>query len=248
MNSKRDRGYVSDERICFAYQEILMIQAVRELRDEEIETLERLELTADTAFERRIRKTIGREVIRSSINHTARTLVMRTGVIILLLCVGLSMGLTTAFAVSGTFRAVVYELFTEEYEEYTVVEVRPKDGDMINIPDEWKGEYFLKYIPEGYVLKDIGHLFDDNCWVEYRNENDEWISFEESTEYASTNIDTENAEVWGENLNGGEAIVALKEKYVIVAWRQHDKMLMITKHGNNVAEALKIAENIIRIR
>ena len=248
MYGKRGGGYASDERICFAYQEILLIQAVRALRDEEIEALERIEIAEDKTFERKIQKRIGRESIRNSISHASRTLVMRAGVVILLLGAGLSMGLTTAFAVSETFRAVVYELFTEEHEEYTVVEVRHKGSDTISIPDEWRGEYFLKYIPEGYVLKDIGHLYDDNCWVEYRNENEEWISFEESTEYASTNIDTENAEVWSENLNGGEAIVALKEKYVIVAWRQHDKLLMITKQGNDVAEAMKIAENIIRIR
>ena len=54
MYGKRGGGYASDERICFAYQEILLIQAVRALRDEEIEALERIEIAEDKTFERKI--------------------------------------------------------------------------------------------------------------------------------------------------------------------------------------------------
>lgn len=247
MSHRGMGGYAADEQVRLAYQESLLTQAVRQLRDEEIGELERMgegKNPQSPQMQRRIRQ----EASRYAVRRVFERHIPQTCAAVILVFALLSLGLTTAFAVSGTFRAAVYELFVEEHEEFTIVEVRRNEQKNVEIPENWGGDYFPGYIPEGYVLNDIGHAFEHSYWVEYRNADDEWISFDEDDQYVSASIDTENADVWYQSVNGEQAIVSVKDQYVIVVWRQHDKMLTVMKQGDDVQTTLAVAESVSRVR
>ncbi|MEI3413846.1 MAG: DUF4367 domain-containing protein [Christensenellales bacterium] len=80
------------------------------------------------------------------------------------------------------------------------------------------------------------------------NKNNEYLTFEEMTEDAESNIDTENAQVYYTEIHGNTALVSVKADLTIVSWNEQNRILSVVFDGEVEEDALKVAKSVTRIK
>ena len=97
------------------------------------------------------------------------------------------------------------------------------------------------YLYEGEIdptQQIFGHNIFDN----------EYLTFEEMTEDAESNIDTENAQVYYTEIHGNTALVSVKADLTIVSWNEQNRILSVVFDGEVEEDALKVAKSVTRIK
>ena len=120
----------------------------------------------------------------------------------------LCIGLTTAFASSETFRVRVFSMFAEDHGQYTAIGLREDEQKAFDVPNGWEGMYYPTYIPDGFEVINVENLSEQIFLISFENKNNEYLTFEEMTEDAESNIDTENAQVYYTEIHGNTALVS----------------------------------------
>ncbi len=254
MTGGDNRIYRSDERMRLQYERMLLCAALRENRDQEVETLRRPrgeEEACAAVFEKSRAHMLARlnrrmlwrafcEGMRRAAPRAARV----TAAAAALLCVGL----TAAFAASDAFRVQVYALFAQDYGEFTAIRAQAVPEKAFDVPTEWGGDYYPAYIPEGFEVMKIENAFDRIFSVEYRNEEDMWLFFDDDPVDMRMNIDTENANVYYTDIHGVQAIVSVKTQHVIIVWSENGRIFTIMLDGDDVETALKVARSVTRVQ
>ena len=246
--------YQDDQKLRAEYQKVLISKAMREIRDEEADSLlecspedqrylEFLEANREKRMEKMMRRLRWISLKKQFFTVVPRT--MRFAVAALgILCIGL----TTAFASSETFRVRVFSMFAEDHGQYTAIGLREDEQKTFDVPNGWEGMYYPTYIPDGFEVINAENLSEQIFLISFENKNNEYLTFEEMTEDAESNIDTENAQVYYTEIHGNTALVSAKADLTIVSWNEQNRILSVVFDGEVEEDALKVAKSVTRIK
>ena len=254
MKKMNKPEYQDDQKLRAEYQKVLISKAMREIRDEETDSLlecspedqrylEFLEANREKRMEKMMRRLRWISLKKQFFTVVPRT--MRFAVAALgILCIGL----TTAFASSETFRVRVFSMFAEDHGQYTAIGLREDEQKAFDVPNGWEGMYYPTYIPDGFEVINVENLSEQIFLISFENKNNEYLTFEEMTEDAESNIDTENAQVYYTEIHGNTALVSVKADLTIVSWNEQNRILSVVFDGEVEEDALKVAKSVTRIK
>lgn len=254
MKKMNKSEYQDDQKLRAEYQKVLISKAMREIRDEEADSLlesspedqrylEFLKTNREKRMEKMMRRLRWISLKKQFFTVVPRT--MRFAVAALgILCIGL----TTAFASSETFRVRVFSMFAEDHGQYTAIGLREDEQKAFDVPNGWEGTYYPTYIPDGFEVINVENLSEQIFLISFENKNNEYLTFEEMTEDAESNIDTENAQVYYTEIHGNTALVSVKADLTIVSWNEQNRILSVVFDGEVEEDALKVAKSVTRIK
>ena len=254
MKKMNKSEYQDDQKLRAKYQKVLISKAMREIRDEEADSLlecspedqrylEFLETSREKRMEKMMRRLRWISLKKQFFTVVPRT--MRFAVAALgILCIGL----TTAFASNETFRVRVFSMFAEDHGQYTAIGLREDEQKAFDVPNGWEGMYYPTYIPDGFEVINVENLSEQIFLISFENKNNEYLTFEEMTEDAESNIDTENAQVYYTEIHGNTALVSAKADLTIVSWNEQNRILSVVFDGEVEEDALKVAKSVTRIK
>ena len=254
MKKMNKSEYQDDQKLRAEYQKVLISKAMREIRDEEADSLlecspedqrylEFLEANREKRLKKMMRRLRWISLKKQFFTVVPRT--MRFAVAALgILCIGL----TTAFASSETFRVRVFSIFAEDHGQYTAIGLREDEQKAFDVPNGWEGMYYPTYIPDGFEVINVENLSEQIFLISFENKNNEYLTFEEMTEDAESNIDTENAQVYYTEIHGNTALVSVKADSTIVSWNEQNRILSVVFDGEVEEDALKVAKSVTRIK
>ena len=254
MKKMNKSEYQDDQKLRAEYQKVLISKAMREIRDEEADSLlecspedqrylEFLEANREKRMEKMMRRLRWISLKKQFFTVVPRT--MRFAVAALgILCIGL----TTAFASSETFRVRVFSMFAEDHGQYTAIGLREDEQKAFDVPNGWEGMYYPTYIPDGFEVINVENLSEQIFLISFENKNNEYLTFEEMTEDAESNIDTEKARVYYTEIHGNTALVSEKADLTIVSWNEQNRILSVVFDGEVEEDALKVAKSVTRIK
>ena len=254
MKKMNKSEYQDDQKLRAEYQKVLISKAMREIRDEEADSLlesspedqrylEFLETSREKLMKKMMRRLRWISLKKQFFTVVPRT--MRFAVAALgILCIGL----TTAFASSETFRVRVFSMFAEDRGQYTAIGLREDEQNAFDVPNGWEGMYYPTYIPDGFEVINVENLSEQIFLISFENKNNEYLTFEEMTEDAESNIDTENAQVYYTEIHGNTALVSVKADLTIVSWNEQNRILSVVFDGEVEEDALKVAKSVTRIK
>ncbi len=153
---------------------------------------------------------------------------------------------TSALAVSRTARVHFMNFLINTEKKYTELSLRPSEDKFVDVPSEWRGEYYPSYLPDGYIVKQVlgGDRMNDAIYVNAAGRD---LQFGEYMSGVAGNVDTENAQTSFVQINGTTAFLAVKGEEVLLAWAYTDQYFLIALQGTS-EEALKIAKSLVKIR
>ena len=254
MKKMNKSEYQDDQKLRAEYQKVLISKAMREIRDEEADSLlenspedQRYLEFLETSREKRMKKMM-RRLRWISLKKQFFTVVPRTMRFAVAALGILCIGLTTAFASSETFRVRVFSMFAEDHGQYTAIGLREDEQKAFDVPNGWEGMYYPTYIPDGFEVINVENLSDQIFLISFENKNNEYLTFEEMTEDAESNIDTENAQVYYTEIHGNTALVSVKADLTIVSWNEQNRILSVVFDGEVEEDALKVAKSVTRIK
>ena len=254
MKKMNKSEYQDDQELRAEYQKVLISKAMREIRDEEADSLlecspedQRYLEFLETNREKRMKKMM-RRLRWISLKKQFFTVVPRTMRFAVAALGFLCIGLTTAFASSETFRVRVFSMFAEDHGQYTAIGLREDEQKAFDVPNGWEGMYYPTYIPDGFEVINVENLSEQIFLISFENKNNEYLTFEEMTEDAESNIDTENARVYYTEIHGNTALVSVKADLTIVSWNEQNRILSVVFDGEVEEDALKVAKSVTRIK
>ena len=254
MKKMNKSEYQDDQKLKAEYQKVLISKAMREIRDEEADSLlesspedQRYLEFLETSREKRMKKMM-RRLRWISLKKQFFTVVPRTMRFAVAALGILCIGLTTAFASSETFRVRVFSMFAEDHGQYTAIGLREDEQNAFDVPNGWEGMYYPTYIPDGFEVINVENLSEQIFLISFENKNNEYLTFEEMTEDAESNIDTENAQVYYTEIHGNTALVSVKADLTIVSWNEQNRILSVVFDGEVEEDALKVAKSVTRIK
>lgn len=254
MKKMNKSEYQDDQKLRAEYQKVLISKAMREIRDEEADSLlesspedQRYLEFLETSREKRMKKMV-RRLRWISLKKQLFTVVPRTMRFAVAALGILCIGLTTAFASSETFRVRVFSMFAEDHGQYTAIGLREDEQKAFDVPNGWEGMYYPTYIPDGFEVINVENLSEQIFLISFENKNNEYLTFEEMTEDAESNIDTENARVYYTEIHGNTALVSVKADLTIVSWNEQNRILSVVFDGEVEEDALKVAKSVTRIK
>ena len=254
MKKKNKSEYQDDQKLRAEYQKVLISKAMREIRDEEADSLlecspedqrylEFLEANREKRMEKMMRRLRWISLKKQFFTVVPRTMCFAVAALGIL-CIGL----TTAFASSETFRVRVFSMFAEDHGQYTAIGLREDEQKAFDVPNGWEGMYYPTYIPDGFEVINVENLSEQIFLISFENKNNEYLTFEEMTEDAESNIDTENAQVYYTEIHGNTALVSVKADLTIVSWNEQNRILSVVFDGEVEEDALKVAKSVTRIK
>ena len=256
MKKMNKSEYQDDQKLKAEYQKVLISKAMREIRDEEADSLlesspedQRYLELLETSREKRMKKMMRRlrwiSLKKQFFTVAPRT--MRFAVAALgILCIGL----TTAFASSETFRVRVFSMFAEDHGQYTAIGLREDEQKAFDVPNGWEGMYYPSYIPAEFEIESVDSSFgrEFSVYMRDKNNSDVRLIFEEMSENNEMNVDTENAKVYYTEIHGNTALVSVKTGVTIVTWNEQNRMFSVIIDGEAEKDALKVAKSVTRIK
>ena len=256
MKKMNKSEYQDDQKLRAEYQKVLISKAMREIRDEEADSLlesspedqrylEFLEANREKRMEKMMRRLRWISLKKQFFTVAPRT--MRFAVAALgILCIGL----TTAFASSETFRVRVFSMFAEDHGQYTAIGLREDEQKAFDVPNGWEGMYYPSYIPAEFEIESVDSSFgrEFSVYMRDKNNSDVRLIFEEMSENNEMNVDTENAKVYYTEIHGNTALVSVKTGITIVTWNEQNRMFLVIIDGEAEKDALKVAKSVTRIK
>lgn len=254
MKKMNKSEYQDDQKLRAEYQKVLISKAMREIRDKEADSLlesspedQRYLEFLETSREKRMKKMM-RRLRWISLKKQFFTVVPRTMRFAVAALGILCIGLMTAFASSETFRVRVFSMFAEDHGQYTAIGLREDEQKAFDVPNGWEGMYYPTYVPDGFEVINVENLSEQIFLISFENKNNEYLTFEEMTEDAESNIDTENAQVYYTEIHGNTALVSVKADLTIVSWNEQNRILSVVFDGEVEEDALKVAKSVTRIK
>ena len=221
--------------------------AFQEKLEEEIEAISgeqhpepELQAMMDRA-DSRILKLIHTNVRKRKIARIVKTTLPQLGKAVAACLLAFFIGLSTAIAAVPAVRTRVLRFIMTIDEKYTSLGFADT-GMAVNVPTEWKGRYYLSYIPDGFVFEDA-----DGFDVTYADSRGNILLFSEYGTESSVNIDTEDADVRFIDIQGHSALLSAKNGWATLAWAAGDRYFVLDFQGD-AEEAVRIAEGVVLIR
>lgn len=180
------------------------------------------------------------------------------------LVLAVTISLPVAYASSASFREQVRQLFVISdpansvlnfnFEKYPEVGVSGTEEEIVlardAVPDEWTGEYFLSFIPEGMRITKV---YQYSPTLEYQNASGQKFYFDELDEGATLSVGKEDAQVRYVDVNGSSACVIEGHGYhntipcVTIIWYNDTKWFALTGNNMDTELLLKMARSTRKI-
>lgn len=241
-------GYRTSDEIKKEMTALNLELAFQKRFDDEMDELEKECEESDRELESMVRDVDARILRRirnqtriARVRHLAHGILPRAGTVVAGLMLVFFLGLSTAVATVQSVCINMLNFIDEIEDRYTKLYLQ-ESGAIVDVPEDWEGLYYMTYIPEGFELLE---------WSEkeviYTDENENILGFCEYEYGATCNLDTENAEITYESLQGRSAMVVEKEGVVAVTWSEGSHFFVLDLMGEK-EEALRIAGSVLVIR
>lgn len=254
MISNDDHEFQSREDLLRACEAARLRLAFFDLQEEQMNQLE-AENVGNAELDRFMKETepadmafIGREVHKEHVRRFGKRTLHVAGYaarIAATLIAVFAIGISTAYALIPEFQVKVAEMFVRMTDQYA--EIGLQERGSINVPSEWEGDYFPTYIPEGFVLRQVGGEHTDAPFFEYSDQEGNRLSFFEHGIGGRTNIDVEGAVVTPVTVHDNSGFASEKDGWVVVAWPEFNQYFHVMLDGD-LDTALKIARSVIKIK
>ena len=227
--------------LAFMYEDLLLANEAEEesKRDYSVTEItvfqETFALTKTKYIEtcKRVSHEIHNRIIRKTISKMGKI-----GAAILLM---ISLLAPIAIANVEYIRVRVMKLLISIQEDHTEISLREDVALSYDVPAKWEGNYYPSYIPDGYKISSLQTVF----WsVEYVNNEDRYITFEEYTEEWEISADSENAQITYTQINGNIAMIIEKERYQVI-WSNGEHYFVVA--ADDIEVAKKVANSVRRI-
>ncbi|WP_181592662.1 DUF4367 domain-containing protein [Paenibacillus sp. YN15] len=158
---------------------------------------------------------------------------------------------TSVFTVEAV-RVRVFNMFIQVQKEYTAIRV---GNDAIQNNEEyeqidWSPAFVPSKVPEGYHIVNV--MNNQNLKViEYKNDNNGHILFQQQSENGGMNVDTEDAdEVIHTNIQGGEGLVIRKREQITVVWKYQAHLFLVVARstGLNKEKIIELSESVTLLK
>ncbi|MDD2648828.1 MAG: hypothetical protein PHI27_09420 [Eubacteriales bacterium] len=139
------------------------------------------------------------------------------------------------------------------------IEISRNMNVRLNVPEEWKGGYYLSYIPEGFELAKIKHKDDNFDEVKLRLDNDIFyeITFTvrggydlclSDSDVVNIDVNLNSARQWNETIRGNDCFIASRWKRFTAFWIDGVNVLELVTEGLSESEFRDILMGIVRIK
>lgn len=162
----------------------------------------------------------------------------RVGRIFAIAAILMTISIGSAFAaICGLVEAGILKFDVKVQEKGTIFELLRLENK-VDVPEGWQGKYYPSYIPDGYSVKTV-----NDFGVCYIDKNGNEIGFSEKEYGIRKGIDTEEALVSRETLNGIEVMVMEKNGRTSIIWNADNRYFVVEVHEGK-GLALKIAASV----
>lgn len=190
---------------------------------------------AYASFLRKLARLERRERRTYPLRFTARTWKVAVCMVVLLI-----VAVPWAIAHTDFLRVNPSRLEIKKKTGYIEVEMKEDTSVSFDVPSQWRGRYYLSYVPEGFELFDI---FPEMNWVEYRNAEGKQLHFAECVKGSASAIDNKNAVYSQENIHGETAFIMDRGDSTCVIWGIGTEYFYVDAYLSK-EEVLKIAEGV----
>ena len=168
-----------------------------------------------------------------------RTISVAASLVILL-------AIATPFAVANisSIRVKVLQMLIRIEEDHAKLSLVEDEDASFDVPSGWQGDYYPTYIPDGYGVSNVIPYY---ATVEFSNTEGNVLTFNECSESDQYNIDSENALMSYEFINGQQVFTVESTYTTSVAW-SNGRKLFVVDGAMAKDELLKIAESVQLIK
>lgn len=160
---------------------------------------------------------------------------VRAGKVVLIAAVLMLVSIGSALAAICMVEAGILNIkVCKDNTVFRLLETKSK----VDVPEGWQGKYYPRYIPEGYSVKTV-----NGFGVRYIDEAGNEIGYSEKNYGRRKGIDTEDAMVSSETLNGIEVMVMEKNGRTSILWNADNRYFVVEVHEGK-GLALKIAASV----
>lgn len=161
-------------------------------------------------------------------------------------CLVILLAIATPFAVANisSIRVKVLQMLIRIEEDHAKLSLVEDEDASFDVPSGWQGDYYPTYIPDGYEVSYIGRY---SATVEFSNTEGNVLTFNECSESDQYNIDSENALMSYEFINGQQVFTVESTYTTSVAW-SNGRKLFVVDGAMAKDELLKIAESVQLIK
>lgn len=200
------------------------------------------------ALRPKVMRTISRSVTLEKARRFSTATLPKIARVAAMCLLAFFLGLTTAIATVQPVRVKVLELIFSIEQEYTEIRFRDSTKAPVNVPDEWKGEYYLATVPSGFSITTLNNLNNNMLMVEFENEaQTETLLFIEANSKSVFKFDTEGEFTETAVIHGNVSLIASKENITTVVWHEDNKYFLL-KYSGAKDEAIAIAKGVVRIK
>jgi GAF domain-containing protein len=157
------------------------------------------------------------------------------------------LGLTAAAATVQSAGVNLIKMLNNIEEQYTENRYPSDEGLSFKVPAEWKGNFYMSYIPDGYSLAGWSNASGNGQEVVYVNPEGGVLRFSESTRQAEVDLSIKGFLVKPVRINGASGTLAKTASEVVVAWSASDRYFALSVSGRS-GDALQIAERVMQIK
>lgn len=152
-----------------------------------------------------------------------------------------------ALAASPALRVQVMKLLAIVTPTHTELKLVPDEDASFNVPEGWKGNNYLSYIPDDFALTKLVGM-SSLSQAEYQNELNAWFYFAEYGNDATPNVDSEGAITSSVSISGHPGTLLLEKDSAIIYWTDGFNAFVLTSMHLNVDLLLKIAQGVRAIK
>ncbi len=157
-----------------------------------------------------------------------------------LACIIILLAIATPVAIASIspIREYVLKMLINDKDDHIEIELTKSDRD--DVPEGWLGEYYPRYIPDGY---EYARMFTTVKTVAFSNNDGYALYFSEFDQSEQINIDSEDADIYFTTVKATSALVSEENGEIRMVWKEGDHMLFV---GGRLSleEATKIANSV----
>lgn len=180
-----------------------------------------------------------RKQTKNKYKKNFKNILSKVAIIFLILFISIA----TLTVTVDAFRVRLFNTIIKNTEKYLDIEVN-EESQTNNIEQNIDGFYELEYIPNGFELNYVEDLGDTKI-VNYINNKNEEILFNQSPNGTNFQLDSEDAEIKEVDIMGSEGIIIKKEDRTTLFWNNEEYSFYLLSTINE-KELISMAKSLIK--
>lgn len=180
-----------------------------------------------------------RKQTKNKYKNNFKSIISKVAIIFLILFISIA----TLTVTVDAFRVRLFNTIIKNTEKYLDIQVN-EESQTNNIEQNIDGFYELEYIPNGFELNYVEDLGDTKI-VNYINNKNEEILFNQSPNGTNFQLDSEDAEIKEVDIMGNEGIILKKEGRVTLFWNNEEYSFYLLSTIDE-KELISMAKNLIK--